>query len=173
MSVFPCSGGSGAARKWQRLERINETPSLKSVDRVGALRYNFDNSRAEKPKRNSLTKPEDKMRDRASISLAFFTTAAVAFATTSFAQTSQSEKVEEIENSPVNCETAEQDLQLLASERERAENSSATSLTALSPVGALIGVAKGNEDEKLEILSGEYIEKIDQKTAEIKATCNL
>lgn len=89
------------------------------------------------------------------------------------AQTSQSEQVEQIENAPVNCETAEQDLQLLASERARAEDAGVTSLTALSPVGALIGMAQGTEDEKLEILSGDYIEKIDQKTAEIKSTCNL
>ncbi len=113
---------------------------------------------------------EDKMHNRASFSSAIILTAAMALP--SFAD-SQSEKVEEIENSPVNCETAEQDLQLLAAERERAENSTATSLTALSPVGAMIGMAKGTQDEKLEILSGDYIEKIDQKTAEIKATCNL
>lgn len=106
------------------------------------------------------------------ISFLIFSFAAILPAS-AISQTSQSEQVEQIEASPVNCETAEQDLALLASERKRAEDSKATSLTALSPVGALIGIAKGTQDEKLEILSGDYIEKIDQKSAEIKKTCNL
>lgn len=99
---------------------------------------------------------------------------AVAMATTAaFAESAQSEKVEQIENAPVNCDTAEQDLAVLARERKDAEGKKVVSLTALSPGGAVLGIVTGTEDKKLEMLSGDYIKKIDAKTAEIKSTCNL
>ena len=85
----------------------------------------------------------------------------------------QSNDVSDIENAPVNCETAEQDLQVLAEAKVDANNQVAKGVSAITPGGAVLGILTGTEDEKLDMLSGDYIEKIDQKTAEIKATCGL
>lgn len=85
----------------------------------------------------------------------------------------QSNDVSEIENAPVNCETAENDLQILAEAKADANNQVAKGVSAITPGGAVLGILTGTEDEKLDMLSGDYIEKIDQKTAEIKATCGL
>lgn len=85
----------------------------------------------------------------------------------------QSNDVSEIENAPVNCETAERDLQVLAEAKADANNQMAKGVSAITPGGAVLGILSGTEDEKLDMLSGDYIAKIDQKTAEIKATCGL
>lgn len=86
---------------------------------------------------------------------------------------SQSNDVSEIEEAPVNCDTAEHDLQVLAEAKAEADNQAAKGVSAITPGGAVLGILTGTEDEKLDMLSGEYIEKIDQKTAQIKATCGL
>lgn len=85
----------------------------------------------------------------------------------------QSNDVSEIENAPVNCETAEHDLQVLAEAKADANNQMAKGVSAITPGGAVLGILTGTEDEKLDMLSGDYIAKIDQKTEEIKATCGL
>ncbi|MEX0351478.1 MAG: hypothetical protein AB3N15_18795 [Paracoccaceae bacterium] len=74
---------------------------------------------------------------------------------------------------PINCSTAEGDLRALASEKKYAQSQELVSATAITPAGALLGLATDTEDEKLEILSGEYQKKVDARVAEIKAKCNL
>ncbi len=76
-------------------------------------------------------------------------------------------------NQPVNCATAEGDLRVLQSEREHAEKEQLKGVTALTPSGAVIGIITGKQDEKLEALSGDYIDQIDAKMAAIKEQCNL
>lgn len=93
-----------------------------------------------------------------------------ALAASASAQTSQ---VSEIEAAPVNCATAEGDLRVLEAERDHTTKQLAKGVSAITPSGALLGVIAGTEDEKLEMLTGEYVEKIDAKIAEIKATCGL
>ncbi len=85
----------------------------------------------------------------------------------------QSNDVSEIEKAPVNCETAEQDLQVLAEAKTHANNQIAKGVSAVTPLGAVLGLISGTEEEKLDMLSGKYLEKIEEKTAEIKTTCGL
>ena len=92
---------------------------------------------------------------------------------TALAEDAQMLKVEEIEQAPVNCATAEGDLRVLQSERDHAENTKATGVTAITPSGVLIGIPTVTESRKLQILSGDYIKHIDATMANIKATCNL
>ena len=47
------------------------------------------------------------------------------------------------------------------------------SVTALTPAGALLGLVTGTENKKLQMLSGDYVKQLDERSAEIKATCGL
>lgn len=74
---------------------------------------------------------------------------------------------------PISCETAESDLQVLNAELDHAKKQQALSVTALTPGGAALGILTGKEDEKLEMLSGDYVEKIEKRIADTKAQCNV
>ena len=74
---------------------------------------------------------------------------------------------------PINCATAEGDLRILSSERKHAQEQQVLGVTALSPGGAVVGIITGTENKKLEMLSGDYIKKIDARTAAIKAQCKV
>ncbi|MFA3918593.1 hypothetical protein [Ruegeria hyattellae] len=74
---------------------------------------------------------------------------------------------------PVNCATAEGDLRALNSEQKYAQSQELISATAITPAGALLGIATDTENEKLEILTGDYQNKLDTRIAEIKAKCKL
>ena len=73
----------------------------------------------------------------------------------------------------VNCATAEGDLRAIAAEKKHAQDQQLESITAIIPAGALLGLATGTENKKLEMLSGDYVEKLDERSAKIKATCGL
>jgi hypothetical protein len=80
-------------------------------------------------------------------------------------------QVEEIEQAPVNCATAEGDMRVLQSEREHAQKSSAMGITAITPSGALIGLITGTEKRHLQMLNGDYIKHIDEAIARIEQAC--
>ena len=46
-------------------------------------------------------------------------------------------------------------------------------VTAVTPVGLVAGTATGQEKGKLQVASGDYNKMIDQKIAQIKATCGI
>jgi hypothetical protein len=46
-------------------------------------------------------------------------------------------------------------------------------VSAFSPIGLVTGVATGTEKEKAQVASGDYNKMIDQKIAQIKATCGI
>lgn len=72
---------------------------------------------------------------------------------------------------PINCATAEGDIRALNAEKEHAKKQQALDVTAITPAGALIGLIAGNENKKLEILSGDYMKQIDARIAQIHAKC--
>jgi hypothetical protein len=74
---------------------------------------------------------------------------------------------------PINCATAEGDIRVLQSEKAHALTQIASGVTALSPAGAVLGVASGTETAKLQVASGEYNQMIDRKIADIKRTCRI
>ncbi len=77
------------------------------------------------------------------------------------------------ERLPVNCATAEGDLRAIAAEKKHAEDQQAESVFAITPAGALLGLATGTEKKRLKMLSGDYIEKLDARAAEIRSTCDV
>jgi len=74
---------------------------------------------------------------------------------------------------PVNCSTAEGDLRAIAAEKKHAEDQQAESVVAITPAGALLGLISGTEQKRLQMLSGDYVKKLDDRAAEIKAQCNV
>ena len=74
---------------------------------------------------------------------------------------------------PVDCATAEGDIRSLEHEKAHVAKEIANGVTAFAPIGLVVGIATGTEDERLEVASGQYNEKIDAKIAEIKSTCGL
>jgi uncharacterized protein (UPF0254 family) len=74
---------------------------------------------------------------------------------------------------PVNCATAEGDLRTLQSEKASTAKMMADGVTAITPIGLVVGTATGKEKGKLQIASGDYNKMIDQKIAQIKSTCGI
>lgn len=74
---------------------------------------------------------------------------------------------------PINCATAEGDLRVLEAEKQHAQKQQALGVTALTPAGAVLGIVTGKEDEKLKMLSGDYVKKIDDRIAATRSKCNL
>ncbi len=74
---------------------------------------------------------------------------------------------------PVNCPTAEGDIRALENEKAHVGEQIVKGVTAILPAGFVLGMVTGTEEEKLEIASGEYNEKIDMRIAEIKDTCGI
>jgi hypothetical protein len=72
---------------------------------------------------------------------------------------------------PVNCATAEGDLRMLRSEKASVEKMIADGVTAVVPVGAIIGIITLTEGDKLKVATGEYNRKIDAKIKEIQTQC--
>jgi hypothetical protein len=74
---------------------------------------------------------------------------------------------------PVNCHTAEGDIRVLESEKSHVAKQILDGVTAITPAGAVVGILTGTEGEKLQVATGDYNNKIEQKITEIKQTCGL
>lgn len=74
---------------------------------------------------------------------------------------------------PVNCATAEGDLRAIAAEKKHAQDQQVESVVAITPAGALLGLVTGTENKRLQMLSGDYVKKLDERSAEIRATCGV
>ncbi|GJQ59576.1 MAG: hypothetical protein D8M57_10355 [Candidatus Scalindua sp. AMX11] len=74
---------------------------------------------------------------------------------------------------PVNCVTAERDIRVLEHEKASVAKQAASGVTAITPIGAVLGILTLTEKEKLEVGSGVYNKKIDEKIAQIKRECGI
>ena len=74
---------------------------------------------------------------------------------------------------PVNCATARGDIRVLQSEKAHVASQILAGVTAIQPAGAVLGIASGTENAKLEVATGEYNQMIDDKIVTIKRTCGL
>ena len=73
----------------------------------------------------------------------------------------------------VNCATAREDIRTLENEKASVAKMAKEGVTGLAPAGAVLGILTLTEKEKLEVGSGAYNRKIDEKIAEIKRECGL
>ena len=74
---------------------------------------------------------------------------------------------------PVNCSTAEADIRILESEKAHNAEQAAKGVTSIVPVGAVINVVQGDEDESLKVATGHYDRLLDDKIAAIKKKCGV
>ncbi len=74
---------------------------------------------------------------------------------------------------PVNCATAEGDLRVLRAEKANLAQEIAMGVTAIVPIGLVIGLATLTEGEKLKVATGEYNRALDAKILEIQTKCGM
>ena len=92
---------------------------------------------------------------------------------TSCAQARKAKAVEQDLKQPANCATAEGDIRALQHEKTHVQQQIAAGITAIVPIGLVVGVVTGTEGTRFEMATGEYNKKIDAKIAEIKQTCGV
>ena len=74
---------------------------------------------------------------------------------------------------PINCATAEGDLRVLEGEKANLAEQIAMGVTAIVPIGLVVGVVTMTEGTKFKVATGEYNTMIDARIAEIKSTCGV
>ena len=74
---------------------------------------------------------------------------------------------------PIDCSTAQADIDLLTSEKARTSQEIEDGAGSIIPIGAVAHLFGGSEKESFEIGTGEYNKKLDAKIAEIKQECNM
>ncbi|MEM1362667.1 MAG: hypothetical protein AAGF94_13275 [Pseudomonadota bacterium] len=74
---------------------------------------------------------------------------------------------------PINCATAEGDIRALNSEKKYAQDQVVRNVASVTPAGALVGIVTGTEGKRLEMLSGDYEKKIDERIQAIQDACDL
>ena len=80
---------------------------------------------------------------------------------------------EEAMKQPISCATAEGDLRALQGEKTNAAQQALSGVTAIAPAGIVLGLLTGTEGTKIRVATGDYNKMIDQRIADIKATCGV
>ena len=83
------------------------------------------------------------------------------------------EQAQQIEDRPIDCRTAPGDLRVLQSEKAHVAQQLAMGVTAIYPASLIMGVLTGTEGTKVQVATGQYNQMIDQKIAQIEATCGV
>lgn len=74
---------------------------------------------------------------------------------------------------PIDCGNAQKNIALLNSEKARTSQEIEAGASSVIPLGAVAHMFGGSEKESLEIGTGQYNKKLDDKIAEIKDACNI
>jgi len=74
---------------------------------------------------------------------------------------------------PISCPHAEGDIRMLQSEKVSTAQRTEAGVSAVVPVGAIVGFVSGTEGTKAQIANGDYNKILDAKIAEIKAKCGI
>jgi len=74
---------------------------------------------------------------------------------------------------PVNCATAQDDIALLQSEKANVNQQMLSGVTSMIPAAAVMGLLTGRQQDREEVLTGEYNDRINQKIYEIRNTCGV
>ncbi len=85
----------------------------------------------------------------------------------------QEKRVEKELKQPINCATAEGDLRTLGHEKAHVAKEIANGVSAITPMGLVVGLVTGTEGTQLRVATGEYNKQIDRKIAEIKTACGI
>ena len=74
---------------------------------------------------------------------------------------------------PINCATAEGDIRVLQGEKAHVAQQIVSGATAIAPAGIVLGILTGTEGTKLQVATGDYNRKIDDRIAAIQSTCQV
>ncbi|HUK40847.1 MAG TPA: hypothetical protein VLX11_07385 [Candidatus Acidoferrales bacterium] len=74
---------------------------------------------------------------------------------------------------PINCATAQDDIALLQSEKANVNQQMLSGVTSMIPAAAVMGLLTGRQEDRQQVLTGEYNDRIDQKIYEIRNTCGV
>ncbi len=74
---------------------------------------------------------------------------------------------------PIDCNTAEQDIALLESEKASTAEQVGTGIGTITPVGAVAALLQGDMQDRASITTGEYNQMIDFKIADIRRACGV
>jgi hypothetical protein len=73
----------------------------------------------------------------------------------------------------INCDTAQQDIAHLESEKKSSLEQMEKGVTSIMPSTAALHLITGTQQESKEIATGEYNDKIDAQVAKIRSTCGI
>lgn len=73
----------------------------------------------------------------------------------------------------INCATAEADIRLLQHEKTHVDEQILAGVQSIVPASAVLGIVSGSETGNVEMGTGLYNKKIDERIAEIKAKCGI
>jgi len=74
---------------------------------------------------------------------------------------------------PINCATAQDDIAVLQSEKSNVNQQMLAGVTSMLPAAAVMGLLTGRQEDREEVLTGEYNDRINQKIYEIRNTCGV
>ena len=79
--------------------------------------------------------------------------------------------IEAEKNNPVNCATAENDINVLMKEKAGVAEQIFAGLTSIAPPALVMGILTGTETSKIKVALGTYDKLIDERIKKIKETC--
>ena len=74
---------------------------------------------------------------------------------------------------PINCTTAQDDIAVLQSEKSNVNQQMLAGVTSMVPAAAVMGLLTGRQQDREEVLTGQYNDMIDQKINDIRQTCGV
>jgi len=74
---------------------------------------------------------------------------------------------------PINCTTAQDDIAVLQSEKSNVNQQMLAGVTSMVPAAAVMGLLTGRQEDREEVLTGQYNDMIDEKINGIRTTCGL
>ena len=74
---------------------------------------------------------------------------------------------------PINCATAQDDIALLQSEKANVNQQMLSGVTSMIPAVAVMGLLTGRQEDRQEVLTGDYNDRISQKIYEIRNACGV
>ena len=82
-------------------------------------------------------------------------------------------KVEESFEQPINCPTAQMDIQALEEDKVSKSTEAAAGLSYALPTTIIMGAITGTGGAKYDVGTGDYNRKIDERIDRIRSTCKM
>ena len=82
-------------------------------------------------------------------------------------------KVEESFEQPINCSTAQMDIQALEEDKVSKSTEAAAGLSYALPTTIIMGAITGTGGAKYDVGTGDYNRKIDERIDRIRSTCKV